>query len=189
MKTKLVTVFVFLLIAHALTQVGHTKEHSPKIVPTGWVDDFSFEQPLPAYLKAQQHIASQSRHTTYVYLYSDRSVHCRKIRKLMKSERVRKAFSGSHIVMLEYAKFTELIGGLPGLDVDKDGRHWQPSLIKVGDDGLLTQDIIYPDLHLHHREKLPNSGAHKSTVSLKHSGYLRKAPYIRDMQQYFDKHR
>lgn len=183
--------FVFLLISFPT----EAKQYSPKIVPAGWVDDFSYDGSLTEFLRASYITAQSEDKNLYVYFYSDSSIHCRKIRKLMKDARVRDAFQNAHVVMIDYVKYSASIDLAGGKKKDNRARakrghkewHWQPLIVNVLKNGMLSKNIIFPDMHLHHRALLRPGSAKKSTVAVKQSSYYSKAPYITAMKNYFRK--
>ena len=185
MNVKIFSIAVCLLLFLVVSHFAAAKQYSPKIVPDGWVDDFDYQSSPEQYLQQQYQKGEKDGKQVYVYFYSDHSLHCRKIRRLMKDQRVRDTFLGAHIVMLDYFKYSDLVKATT--QEETEDWHWHPSIIQVKQTGKLSKNIIFPDIHLHHRNLLKKGAKRKASISVKHSGYYRKTPYIRAMKRYFEK--
>lgn len=177
-----------ILLALTLSFVAHAsaKEYSPRIVPKGWVDDYEFKRPLKSYLKEKYAKAKSLGKDAYVYIYSEKSINCRKVRKLMKRDKVKEAFSPAYMVMLDYSHLERNLDSSIKIDARKGS--WQSIIINVNEDGTLGDHRAYPVLHLLYRDQLKGSKYQRvSSIRAKDSGYVNKNPFIREMSAFFNR--
>ncbi len=159
------------------------KVYSPKVVPEGWVDDFDYKGNVNEYLKAEVERAQESNLSLYVYVFSDRSVHCRKVRKLLSNNLVKEAFEHSRVVMLDYYQLIK-VSDAKAAQLARN-YHWQPMIIRVDSHGSLTQDVLYPGKHLFHYDRGVSASGRKLSFSVKESSYKRIWPFIKALRSYF----
>lgn len=159
------------------------KVYSPKVVPEGWVDDFDYKGNVNEYLKAEVERAQESNLSLYAYVFSDRSVHCRKVRKLLTNNLVKEAFENTRVVMLDYYQLLKVSDAKAAQQARN--YHWQPMIIRIDSHGSLTQDVLYPGTHLFHYDPGVSASGRKLSFSVKESSYKRIWPFIKALRSYF----
>lgn len=154
-------------------------ESSPAVKPSGWVAN-EIDGDLRGYLRSQYLESKDRGLTPYVYVYSDRSRHCRSIRAMMKRDDMKDAFNGTHIVMLNYFDVRKRNGS------KSKASEFTPSIVRISEDGRLIGKEMNPELYLYYPSLTKEPDLRRYTIKHKWSGPVPKGAFARQLKKYFE---
>ena len=100
---------------------------------------------------------------------------------------VKEAYANTRIVMFEYREFMKHVYAKDFQE--RDVTYWQPTIHRVSEAGLLTQDVFYPDLHFNRQRLLRFKANRPALGDIKGNGYIQKYPYSRAAKKFFESFR
>jgi len=173
--------FILVTLIFAFSQNIRASEHVPAVKPNGWIFE-GYSGLLKSYLQTQAALAANKKLSPYVYVYSDRSSHCRAIRAMMKRKDMIDAFSGTQIVMLNYfdLRRSKIIN-------QSHRSSFTPMIVRISEAGDLIGEVMYPEIYLYNPLQTKEPELEKYTIINKWSGPIPKSVFARMLSKYFKK--
>ena len=174
--------FIFLSFSFCL-EAG-ASEYSPAVQPTGWVSE-KLSGELNEYLQSQYVYAKEKELIPYIYVYSDRNRHCRSIRALMKRNDMKEAFSGTHIVMLNYFDLRRL-SQRKGQKNSMFMSNFTPSIARISEEGHIIGGVMNPELYLYYPLLTKERELEKYSIKNKWTGLVPYRVFAKKLKKYFE---
>lgn len=143
------------LAALASCTAAMPRPSKPDVQPSGWAADYDYSTNIWRYLRDQYNAAVVEGATAYLYIYSDRSGHCRSIRKMIARGRIN-AFDDVRITMLNYDRLWRMHFDKP--DTSFDPGPFAAAFVKIDRNGGLARDQFRADLYLYHPRYMKRLG-------------------------------
>ncbi len=156
----------------------------PKVVPEGWAAQYDFESRIVDYLKAEHDYAKDRGKTAYIYVYKDGDPHCESIRRFMKRKSVKKAYKGTHMVMLDIDELLRVYKANPKSNFEPP--NWYPAIVKISELGKPTSAAIFPDVIVFHPESSQIESHGDATTAAGVFNQSSKRRYVRAMKKFFN---
>jgi len=171
---------VTLLFSSSIFLELRASSNLPDVTPDGWVaEEITIE--LSDYLRSQYAYARKKELISYVYIYSDRNDHCKRIRTLMKRDDMKGAFKGTYIVMINYSDLKKLSKNNTSF-----GRNFTPIIAKISQNGTISRKSIAPELYLYYPLKTGVRELKKYSIVNKWLGPVPTSVFAKQLKKFFE---